>query len=304
LKKGGDILFIMITTQKMGSITWVDVLSPTNEEILQLQKTYRINNEVTHDLMNPTLVPRVDECDEHLYTVLHFPANKHSHQENSQEIDFVIGENYLITVRYDTIDSIYLLFKSFEVGSILTDGDRFSHAYELFFVIIRKMYESVLDELSSMEEHFDRIEKAIFDSKEKEMVAAISQASRTLLDFKRTLIPHEEVLGALQDAGMRKFGKELSKDVSVVSKEYHRVRSRIHDDMEALVELRETNNTLLSTKQNEIIKIFTILAFITFPLSLVISIIEADRDIIWALILLVCISVGAMFTFFKLKKWL
>lgn len=294
----------MITTQKMGAITWVDVLSPTNDEILQLQKSYRINNEVTHDLMNPTLVPRVDECDEHLYTVLHFPANKHSHQENSQEIDFIVGENYLITVRYDTIDSIYLLFKSFEVGSILTNGDRFSHAYELFFVIIRKMYESVLDELSSMEEHFDKIEGAIFDSKEKEMVAAISRASRTLLDFKRTLIPHEEVLSTLQDAGTRKFGKEFSKDVSTVSKEYHRVRSRIHDDMEALVELRETNNTLLSTKQNEIIKIFTILAFITFPLSLVISIIQADRKIIWALVLLVCISVVAMFTFFKLKKWL
>lgn len=294
----------MITTQKMGNITWVDVLSPTNEEILQLQKIYKINEDVTHDLMIPTLMPRIDECDEHLYTVLHFPASKHSHRENSQEIDFIVGKDYLITVRYDTIDTIYLLFKSFEVGSILTDGSRFTHAYELFFIVMRKMYESVLDELSSMEDHFDRIEEAIFAGKEKEMVAEISRASRTLLDFKRTLIPHEEVFGTLQEAGVRQFGKEFNKDVSIISKEYHRARNRIHYNIEALVELRETNNTLLSTKQNEIIKIFTILAFITFPLTLIIDIIEADRAIIGGLILLVCVSVGAMFMFFKHKKWL
>ncbi len=131
----------MITTQKMGDITWVDVLSPTNEEILQLQKLYKINDDVTHDLMIPTLMPRIDECDEHLYTVLHFPANKHSHKESAQEVDFIVGKNYLITVRYDTIDSIYVLFKSFEVGSILKNGNRFKHAYELFFVVMRKMYE-------------------------------------------------------------------------------------------------------------------------------------------------------------------
>ncbi len=294
----------MITTQKMGDITWVDALSPTNEEILQLQKIYKLNEDVTRDLMVPTLVPRIDECDEHLYTVLHFPANKHSHRENAQEIDIIVGKNYLITVRYDTIDSIYYLFKSFEVGSILANKDRFRHAHELFFIIMRKMYESVLDELSAIEEQFDVIESAIFDGREKEMVASISSAGRTLLDFKRTLIPHEDVLSTLQEAGIRQLGKEFGKDVSIVLREYHRVRSRIHDDIEALIEIRETNNTLLSTKQNEIIKIFTILAFITFPLTLVIDMIQADRNIMWLLVILVCISVGTMFAFFKHKKWL
>lgn len=288
----------------MGNITWVDALSPTNEEILLLQKTYKINDAVAHDLMIPTLVPRIDECDEHLYTVLHFPASKHSHRESSQEIDSIIGKDYLITVRYDTIDSLFLMFKSFEVGSILTDGSRFNHAFELFFVIMRKMYSSVLDELSVMEDNFDEIERSIFDGKEKEMVSTISKSSRTLLDFKRTLIPHEEVLDTLKEAGVRQFGKEFSKDISMIDREYHRTRSRIHDDIEALIELRETNNTLLSTKQNEIIKIFTILAFITFPLTLVIDIIEADREIMGGLILLVCVSVLVMFYFFKRKKWL
>ena len=186
----------------------------------------------------------------------------------------------------------------------MTNGDRFSHAYELFFVVARKMYGSVLDELSAIEDRFDVIEEAIFENREKEMVAAISHEGRILLDFKRVLIPHEEVFGALQEAGTRQFGTQFNKDVSVIAKEYHRARNRIHDDIEALIELRETNNTILSTKQNEIIKIFTILAFITFPLTLIIDMIQADRRVVWLMIGLVCASILIMFVFFKRKKWL
>ena len=294
----------MITTQKMGNITWVDALSPTQDEIALLEKTYKIDSDVAHDLIIPTITPRLDECDQHLYAVLHFPANKHSHKSNAQEIDFVVGHDYLITVRYDTIDSLQLLFKSFEVGSILSSPDRFEHAYELLFIILRKMYGSVFDELASLEDRFDNIEQAIFDGKEKEMVSTISRASRTLLDFKRTLIPHEEVLGVLQQAGTRQFGRDFNEDVVVVSKEYRRSRDRIRDDIEALIELRETNNTLLSTRQNEIIKIFTILAFVTFPVTLAMDIITSEPDIMWILLLLVVIAISTMVLFFKYKKWL
>ena len=296
--------FNMITTQKMGNITWVDALSPTQAEISELEKNYKIDTEVAHDLIIPTFTPRIDECDEHLYTVLHFPANKHSHKSNAQEIDFVIGKDYLITVHYDTIDSLDFLLKSFEVGSLITDGKRFSKAYELFTVILRKMYSSVFDELASLEDRFDIIEQAIFEGKEKQMVATISKASRTLLDFKRTLIPHEEVFGVLQMAGSRQLGKDFNLEMNIVSKEYRRLRDRIRDDMEALIELRETNNTLLSTRQNEIIKIFTILAFITFPVTLVMQIITSEPRIMWLLIILLIIAVSTMVIFFKYKRWL
>ena len=288
----------------MGSVTWVDVLSPTQNEILELEKNYKIDADVAHDLIIPTITPRLDECDAHLYAVLHFPANKHSHKSSAQEIDFVVGKDYLITVHYDTIDTLYLLLKSFEVGSLLSESDRFTKAYELLFVILRKMYGSVFDELAAIEDRFDKIEQGIFDGKEKEMVSTISRASRTLLDFKRTLIPHEEVLGVLQQAGTRQFGKDFNADIIVVAKEYRRSRDRIRDDIEALIELRETNNTLLSTKQNEIIKIFTILAFITFPVTLVMDVITSAPEMMWVLILLLVIAISTMIIFFKYKKWL
>jgi Mg2+ and Co2+ transporter CorA len=50
-----------------------------------------------------------------------------------------------------------------------------------------------------------------------------------------------------------------------LSNDYYRVHNHIMRETESLHELRETNNSLLTTKQNETMRIFTILAFLTFP---------------------------------------
>jgi magnesium transporter len=83
-------------------------------------------------------------------------------------------------------------------------------------------------------------------------------------------------------------------------------------ETESLHELRETNNSLLTTKQNETMKKLTLLAFITFPLSLIASIFEmntVDMPIVglqhgfWIIIGGMTVVGLAMFWYFKYKKW-
>ena len=45
---------------------------------------------------------------------------------------------------------------------------------------------------------------------------------------------------------------------------------------ESLHELRETNNSLLTTKQNETMKVLTLMALVTFPLSLLVAIFDLN----------------------------
>jgi magnesium transporter len=84
-------------------------------------------------------------------------------------------------------------------------------------------------------------------------------------------------------------------------------------ETESLHELRATNNSLLSTKQNEIMKIFTIMAFVTFPLQLLVSVFSLNIETnpmhgnLYSFWLIVAILVGLMllmYGYFKHKKWL
>jgi magnesium transporter len=95
--------------------------------------------------------------------------------------------------------------------------------------------------------------------------------------------------------------------------EYYRIKNSVVTHYDSLHELRETNNSLLSTKQNEVMKILTIMAFITFPLSLFASIfgmntvylpIVGNQYDFWIITGGMVIATVAFFTFFKKKKWL
>ena len=84
-------------------------------------------------------------------------------------------------------------------------------------------------------------------------------------------------------------------------------------ETESLHELRETNNSLLSTKQNETMRILTIMAVLTFPLSLFVAIFDlhvasnplADAPHAFWIVVGAVAAIGVtMLLYFKHRKWL
>lgn len=305
----------MIARYRHKNLTWVDLESPTQEEALLIMEEFDINPIVTEELLLPTLKPKVDFHREYIYLILHFPALRHTHknEQSNQEVDFIIGKNFLITTRYDTIDPLHKFSKVFEVNSILDKSDIGDHAGYLFFYMIKKLYKALDHELDVIRDGLETIEKGIFDGDEKNMVIEISKTSRDLLNFKQATTPHRDVLDSFEEAGKQFFGPGFVYHLKSVSAEYFRIHHGIHELSDSIIELRETNNSLLSTKQNEIMKILTIMAFITFPLSLIASIFGMNTDILpivgrpydfYIIVGTMLVATIAFFGLFKYKRWL
>ena len=145
------------------------------------------------------------------------------------------------------------------------------------------------------------------------MVAELSQTARVIHDFKQSLLPHEEMLASLEPVGGRLFGVEYGYYVRELVGVYRRIERKLGNLHDSLHELRATNDSLLSTKQNEIMKILTIMAFVTFPLSLISSIfgmntvylpiVGTPGDFWYVVGGMATLTLG-FFIFFKSKKWL
>lgn len=304
----------MIATYKHKNLTWIDIENPTHEEVRSLMDTYSIDPLVADELLLPTLKPKVDVYRNFIYLILHFPALKHTHRSGTnQEIDFIIGKNFIITTRYDSIDPLHKFSKVFEVNSVLDKSDIGDHAGFLFFYMIRKLYKSLEHELEYIADSLEIIEPGIFQGKEKEMVISISKVSRDLLNLRQALQPHHEILTSFSEAGKTFFGKEFSYHLESIVGEYYRIKNAITVNTETLDELRETNNSLLSTKQNEVMKTLTIMAFITFPLSLIASIFGMNTNYLpivgkpfdfWLVMGIMGFATFLMFLFFKKRRWL
>ena len=294
-------------------IVWVDLVSPTREEVTHIMDHYRVHPIVAEELLINTRKPHIDPYAEHIYLVLHFPALKHSHSEQTvQEIDFIIGKKFLITTRYDSVDAIDQFSRVLETGNILHKNED-THAGFLFYYLIKKLYHSLEDELDYIESALEDIESHIFEGKEKEMIYEISLRGRDLTDFKKALGYHREVLESLEIAGQSFFDKSFVFYLHRILGEYKRINHQLTGEQIFFNEIRETNNSLLTTKQNEVMKTLTIISFMTLPLSLFVGIfgmnashmpIVDHQQGFWIIIAMLLALIVILIGFFKKKKWL
>ena len=274
---------------------------------------YHLNHFVAEELLLPTMKPRVEFHEGYLYTILHFPALRHAHKTGEQEVDFVVGDKFLITTRYDTIDPLHKFSKVFEVNSVLDKSPMGEHAGYLFFYMLRRLYKAVEHELDFVRTDLVHIEHSLFGGFEVRMVRAISQCARDVLNLRQTIEPHRDILKTLADDGAKFFGEEFVPYLRSLENDYYRLHNHIMRLTETLHEIRETNNSLLSTKEGETMRRLTIMAFLTFPLSLLVNVLNINSvhnplhnmpyDF-WIIVGIVCAIGSLMIGYFKYKKWL
>lgn len=306
----------MISTYKNKKTTWIDLENPTKEEVRKLVDDYNLSPETANELLFPTDRVRSEFHGDYIYLVLHFPSNNNEHilgETKLKEIDFVIGKNYIITTRYNSIDAIHEFSKMFEMNSLLNKNKNDMHSGLMFYYMIHNLYDSLRIKLDNIKELLLDIEKRIFKGQEKDMVIELSRLNRLILRYKEALAEHEEILKNFEAIGLTFFNKDFRMQLESILNEYRKIKYLMENRSEYLNDLRITNDSLLTTKQNEIMKTFTIMAFVVLPPSLLASFfgmnsknlpfIGQENDFI--IIILLMFSVTAvMFLFFKLKKWL
>ncbi len=305
----------MLTRYEQGGLIWIDLVTPSSGEVRQLMHEFGLHPLIAQELMTPSQKSKVDKHEDSIYLVLHFPTLRGAHQSRSeQEIDFVIGKNYFITARYENVNPLHSFSRAFEADAVLgrhnTHSERGNH---LFASMLKNLYQGLHAECDAVSRRLLEIEERIFSGDERSMVAQISDVGRTIHDFRQILTPHREMLRSLEFPGEKLFGREFVYYLHSITGEYERVERTLEHLRESLVELRETNNSLLSTKQNEIMKTLTVLAFLFLPLSFIASmfgmntlnnpIVGNAYDFYIIAGGMVVLAIGC-FLYFKRKGWL
>jgi len=304
----------MLKKYQDNDLVWIDLELPTNEEIRSFINEYKIHPLVASELLSPTLRSRVDVYDNFIYLILHFPTVIHSHnKQKEQEVDFIIGKDFVITTHYDTVDVLHEFSKFFEAKSLLEKKEVSIHGGFLFFYMMRHFYQHMNDELDHLNTSLANIENHIFEGDEHKMVHKISEVSRQLLNFKKALESHSSVLSSFEVAGKKLFGADFEYYLSSISGEHYKIKSSLKNYIEILNELRITNDSLLNTKTTDIMRVLTIMAFVTFPLSLLASLFGMNTAYLpivgtqydfWFIIGIMAIATLFFFAFFRYKNWL
>ncbi|HET9641453.1 MAG TPA: CorA family divalent cation transporter, partial [Candidatus Paceibacterota bacterium] len=102
---------------------WVDLEQPSEEEIRAVAQEFGISERIEKELLSPTPVPLVAVDRDLTLLILHFPAHKDEGEDDNQEVDFIVGKRFIITVRYEVVAPLYHLKKLLETRDLVGAED-------------------------------------------------------------------------------------------------------------------------------------------------------------------------------------
>lgn len=263
----------MITTHKYKNLIWVDLENPTIEDIKTLMPKYGIPPIVADEILRPTIRPRADIYGNMIYLILHFPIYDIGRKVSEpNEIDFILGKNFIITAHYKSILPLHELIKIFEVGILLKEDHFAKSVGRMMFLITKKLYDYALRQLEHVHDKISEIEDRMFVGQEKEMVKEISYVQRDVLEFQRAIHAHSSILKSLYETDDKITGKDFTHYLNSMFAELSRVENLLENSKETIELLRDTNDSLLSSRTNEIMKKLTSVTLITFPMMFVLAV--------------------------------
>jgi magnesium transporter len=294
---------------------WIDLEQPAGEEVRKVAQEFGINERIEQELLSPTLVPTVTSEDGVVLLVLHFPTQgDEAGESKNQEVDFVVGKNFILTVRYEVVAPLHHLKKLLEAQQLV--GEKAPITTDaLVETLFAHLYTAMRDHTNHLADNLARIEKDMFQDRERSTVRAISAISRQFLHAEAALTnqedPLREFLEALDHYGH--FGPSFHNLSLRILLERARVARIVRTHRAVATETRETNLAILGARQNEIMKTLTIVNFIFLPLGLIswifamrtegMPLIEGPHAF-WT-VLAIMLGVAVILTIFFIKRrWL
>lgn len=293
--------------------TWVDITRPTKEDINYLREKYNFHPMVLDQLIPRCYHPRLEARPHYLFLIINYPTYHELNRDVSpRELDIILTKEAIVTNHLRPLAFLENLFKICQRPEI--EGEKYLERGPgfLLFSILDIFWRDCLARLDKLGEEIEKTERKIFQGKEKEMVREISRIKTDIIDFWRIIEPQLEIMKLLEKEGPKFFGEELTLHFSDVLGTCEKVWQTLKANKETIFALEKTNQSLLTTETNEIVKILTVVSFIIMPLTLLASMWGMNLKLpfgqhqwgFWIMLAMMIVLLGTMLFYFRKKKWL
>ncbi len=303
----------MIERFSQGKVSYINVHNPTTEEAQSLMVEFNVPPALMNDTLTPVPQNYVTMIDGVIKMVIDFPVVKHIDAAHPYEVKFIITKKAFITIAYEEMEALDRFKKQFEVAAVTHKNGKSLSSAHLFFVLMQEFYQTAASKLDYINSILADIEAEIFNDNEKQMIVDIGKTGKKLIAFRHVLSTHEDVLLTLRPLVETLYKNGTHNELSEIIHLYYLILNRTSASFETLSALRDTNMAMLTAKQNEIMKVLTIMAFITFPLTLFSSLFGMNTTAtpiighpydFWIIVSVMAFVTAFFFTIFKIKKWI
>jgi len=300
-----------------GKLTWFYIEKPTSQEVAFLAQRFHFHPLDLDDVVSRIQRPKIDEYDDYLFMVLHFPVfDKENRITRPSEINIFVGENYVVTVHCTgDLKPLARFFQECEDSKESRERYLGRSSGFLLYHILDRMVASGFPILDKVTQNIDDIEDIILTKPVPETVREISLIRRDLISFRRVIHPQIAVIETLEREEYPFFKEDQEIYFGDIADHIRKIWDGLEDCKEVIDGLADTSNWLTSHRIQEIMRILTIIMGVLAPPTLIASIYGMNIPLpggvnsgslltLGILLALMAITAGGIFFYMRHRRYL
>jgi magnesium transporter len=294
-------------------LTWIHLDAPTLEEATLLAERFGWHPLDLEDVLSRRQRPKVDEYPDYLFGVLHFPVyDKAIQRLNAAELDLFVGNGYLVTLPTVELLPVTRLFARCQEDDELRDQLFSKGSGYLLYHILDDLFDYCFPILDKIGHKLDSIEDDMFEKRAEEVVRDLSNVKQEIISFRKIIKPERSTLRVLERQIERFLPEQLELYFDDIVDASERIWDLLDNFKEVVEALEDTNESVISHRQNDVLRILTVVSVVLLPLTLITGIFGMNvhfpgfetAGAFWAIAgFMLGLAVG-LIAFFRFKRWL
>lgn len=307
----GETLGVTQVTQ--GKLRWINIERPTPVDIDYLRAHYPFHPLDLEDCLNRTQRPKIDEYEDYLFIVVHFPVfDRRARVTMPSEVDIFIGEDYVVMVHAGDLKPLVKMFHDCQTNERIREENMGRSSGYLLYRILDRLVDYCFPILNKIIANVEAVEDRVFSENIRETVEEISVMRRDIIAYRRIIKPQIPIIDSLEQKDYPFLKEDLEVYFGNIADHIDQIWDVLEDYKEVVEGLNDTNNTLTSHRINDVMRVLTIISTIMLPLSVVsgiygmnITLPLQNHPLSFLVIVAVMLLIGGgMLTFFRLRRWL
>jgi magnesium transporter len=294
-------------------LRWINIERPRSVDMAWLEEHFEFHALDYEDVRSRNQRPKVDEYDDYLFIVLHFPRyDKRVSRLNAAEVDIFVGPDFLITLPNEPLQPIEYLFERCRTNEDAREDIFSKGPGYLLYKIVDDSVDASFPMLAKMGNKLERIEEDIFEGKGEDVVRDISNVKQEIINFRKVVRPQRAAFRDLERNKARYIAEDLDIYFEDIIDASERVWDLLENYKEVVEGLEATNESALAHRTNETFRVLTAISLIFLPLTLIASIFGMNVEVpgqgsihaFWVIMVVMFAVLVGVALFFRRRGWL
>ncbi|NBB98088.1 MAG: magnesium transporter [Alphaproteobacteria bacterium] len=314
----GQLAEIDAAGEKLSTAVWLDLFTPTRAEERRVEELAGLDLPTRADMEEIELSSRLYASDGAVFMTATIPARADGDDPDMQPVSFVLLPDRLVTVRYHHPHPFRVMPARAEKGAVACTGSE-----DILLTLLEAVVDREADILERSGREIDDLSRAVFKNSGaapgkgtgfREILEAIGRKGDLVSKIRDSLATLDRLAGYFNlIAAERKLDRVLRDRTKTLARDIRSIAEHAGFLAGKITFLLDATLGLINIEQSNIIKIFSVVAFVMLPPTLIASVYGMNFDYMpelgWrfgypAALGLMVLSAVLPYLYFKRRGWL